>query len=97
MTDIKIDRQIDRKVGGALAALEAPEVAWGFFLRKVAPLLNGIQKSISLSLLLYIFEARRRLGCAGSGGRVAKWKRGTLTTPPGPYKLKLFREYSLNS
>ena len=31
------------------------------------------------------------------GGRVGKSTGGPLSTPPGPYKLKLFRELILNS
>ena len=57
------------------------------------------KSSLFLLLLLCVFEGTTHqvppmatFGDRGRGARVAAPTKGPLPTPPGPYKLKLFRE-----
>ena len=83
-------------------ALGAPGVAGMVSHHKQAPLCNGIQKFPFLLLLLNVFNSTThqvpRMATFGDrqlGARVAESTGGPLPTPPGPFKLKLFREFLL--
>ena len=81
---------------GALAALEAPGVSGMVYLHKVAPVCSRLQKFLFLFTVRSVFEGTTREVRSRAAFEDRRLEAGvgepTESTPPGPYKLKLFRE-----